>query len=296
MVNDIETEILHAELLKILLEFDRVCKQLKIKYSLSGGTLLGAVRHKGFIPWDDDIDVLMVRSDYEIFCKKAESILENKYFLQTYKTDKNYPHNFAKLLNTEIIVIERANMDIDIKRGLFIDIFPVDMIPDNMILRLFYVMSIRLLKIIKYSANYSSIVKNSANSRRKYIKILFYPLAVSLGSNNVNKIENFIRTYFNKNNKNVMKETYGDYDPGIAYVFAGKEVPFSLFEEYIELEFEGNRFLSIKNFDYYLRRYYGNYMQLPPVEERVSHHDLLFHTDLEMSKSEISNMKLSKWD
>lgn len=281
MDNTSENKILQCELLKILIEFDRVCKELKIKYSLSSGTLLGAVRHRGFIPWDDDIDVIMTRHNYEMFSEKAQSILSNKYFLQTYETDKKYPHHFAKFLNTEIVAVEKANMELNIQRGLFIDIFPVDIIPNNKVLRLLYVITIRFLKVVKYAENYSAIVKNSASNSKKCIKILFYPIAALFGSNKVNKIETFVRCYFNNSdNSSNNRETYGDYDPGILQVCAGREMLFSLFEEYMELEFEKNKFLCIKNFDDYLKKNYGDYMQLPPVEKRISHHDLIIYTKI----------------
>lgn len=112
--------------LEILKEFIRVCNKLKLKYFLDSGTLLGCIRHGGFIPWDDDIDVSMPREDYEIFLKKGQKELKTKYFLQTYNTDKEYTNIFAKIRNSETTFIESTVKNLDINHGIYIDIFPLD--------------------------------------------------------------------------------------------------------------------------------------------------------------------------
>ena len=94
------TEQLQVAVLDIFKEFLCVCEKLNLKYYLLGGTLLGAVRHKGFIPWDDDIDVGMLREDYEVFLAHAQELLPDHLFLQTYKTDPGYHHVFAKIRNS----------------------------------------------------------------------------------------------------------------------------------------------------------------------------------------------------
>ena len=121
----------HCKILEILTIFDDLCKKLNLKYTLSSGTLLGAVRHKGFIPWDDDVDVAMPREDYEIFVKNANSMLPDGFFLQHYTTDKHYMHIFAKLKNSNTTWIEsgigpKKNMN----HGIYIDIFPIDSLKD----------------------------------------------------------------------------------------------------------------------------------------------------------------------
>ena len=109
---------IQSELLNIMIEIDRVCKILGIKYTLSGGSLLGAIRHKGFIPWDDDMDIAMTRDNYEKFLKYAQRELKDNYFLQTYETDSKSPCNFAKVLNTKMPIIEKDKVHLNIKKGL----------------------------------------------------------------------------------------------------------------------------------------------------------------------------------
>ena len=111
--------------------FIEVCEKLQLKYYLLGGTLLGAVRHKGFIPWDDDIDVGMPRKDYEIFIQKAQDLLPEHYFVQNCYTDGKLPMAFCKIRNSNTTFIETSVKDFKINHGIFIDIFPLDYYPQD---------------------------------------------------------------------------------------------------------------------------------------------------------------------
>src|SRR5690606_2891856 len=117
--------------LEILIEFDRICKKNNIKYQLFAGTLLGAVRHKGFIPWDDDIDVCLLRKDYNKFIQACKTDLDSRSFLQTYVTDKNCIIQFAKLRKNNTLFLESGISDCKTHHGIFIDIFPLDNVLPN---------------------------------------------------------------------------------------------------------------------------------------------------------------------
>ena len=122
---------IQSKLLEIWLDFDKACKELNIKYVAIGGTALGALRHKGFIPWDDDMDFGMLREDYERFLREAPSVLPKKYFVQDHSTDPNYLYPFLKVRDCETTAIEWDTQNVKINHGLWIDIFPFDYLPSN---------------------------------------------------------------------------------------------------------------------------------------------------------------------
>lgn len=118
--------------LDLLLELDRICRKYKIKYMLIGGSLLGAIRHKGFIPWDDDIDVGMLRSEYKKFIVACQKELnKDKYFLQDFESDKEYRWGYSKLINLKTIYERTGQDNLKMKKCMFIDIFVLDGVPNS---------------------------------------------------------------------------------------------------------------------------------------------------------------------
>lgn len=134
-LNDKELLRLQQTLLEMLRDIDSVCKREGIQYYLVGGTLLGAVRHKGFIPWDDDLDIAMPREDYDRFVANAAQWLGNKYYFQNYISEPKYFIPFSKVRLNGSVFKEKALAKQDIHHGVFLDVFPLDSVSENRLVR-----------------------------------------------------------------------------------------------------------------------------------------------------------------
>lgn len=245
----------------MLKECISVCDKLGLKYYLIGGTLLGAVRHKGFIPWDDDIDIAMTRADYEIFVKKAQKLLPDNLFLQTNETDPDALMNYAKIRNSDTAFIETSTKDIKMNKGVFIDIFPLDTFGDSSFSEKAFMFVKHCLRV-RMGRGFTPAVKKS-KLRNKLVNgiisgVLFWmspKLAVRMREKLFVSIKRGTRLANHSGawgkKEIVPAEWYGDG----AY-----------------LEFEGVRVRCPLEYKKWLGRVYGDYMQLPPEEKRVSHH------------------------
>lgn len=129
--SDKELSQLHEALLSILEEIVRVCKLLDIKFFVIGGTAIGVYYFKGFVKWDDDIDLGMRREDYSRFIKEAPKLISSDYFIQCFETEPNTPHFFIKVRKNNTLFVESTFKELPIHQGIFVDIFPFDIVPDN---------------------------------------------------------------------------------------------------------------------------------------------------------------------
>ena len=121
--------------LEIFKEFVKVCEKLDLKYYTVHGSLLGTIRYQGFFPFDDDIDVAMPRKDYEKLLKEGQPLLSQKYFIQSCKTEKDYPLAFAKIRDSETAFIQPVMKNFNVNQGIYIDIFPLDFFPENTVVQ-----------------------------------------------------------------------------------------------------------------------------------------------------------------
>lgn len=235
---------LQLRMLDMLKFIDDICKKNNISYWLSSGTLLGAIRHKGFIPWDDDCDIEMLREDYDKLIKILKNDPNGKYVIQTTETDRDYLYPFAKLRDLSTILVCDENIyDSNKYRGAFIDIFPLESYP-------FWIL--RFCAGIQYKILfplYAFLKGNKAAQVLKYFVVNFlFPL---------------IR-FLSKKKRDYYTHTLG--------------VPFYLKRRYkmdiyplISIEFENYNFPSPNDYDSYLKNLYGNYNKIPPINERHTH-------------------------
>ena len=259
----IEIDELKKIELNILKKFDQICRDNNLEYSLAYGTMIGAVRHHGFIPWDDDIDVLMKREDYEKLLKLKYE--DNNFEIKSYRYSKNYYYPFSKMIDKRTYLEEdwRAEKDM----GVYIDIFPLDNLNftssgeelkkdfDNVI-----------SKAIKYT-NIAFIMGHKLSHHKglniRYITkllllILTYPFKRAI----IKKAD-----LLNAKNKN------GNYSAMLLQI--STNCPFidsHSFDEIIYMDFEGFKAPVYKNYDNILTIEYGDYMTPPPVEEQKSNH------------------------
>lgn len=132
-LSQIELRKLQLVELELLVEFDRICRKHNIRYSLTGGTLLGAVRHKGFIPWDDDADISMLRSEYDRFRLVCKMELDSKFYFQDMENTNGYRWGYGKLRKKGTVFLRENQEHMPYEQGVFIDIFPRDGVPDGFI-------------------------------------------------------------------------------------------------------------------------------------------------------------------
>lgn len=256
--------------LEMLIEYDRICKKYDIIYQLFAGTLLGAVRHQGFIPWDDDIDVCMLREDYNRFLQACEKELNDQYFLQTYETERNNFHSFARIRKNNTLAVQDAFSDFDIHHGIFIDIFPIDKVAPNTSLGKIQRSILYPFKYLKYLKNKKEILRTEKRYKR-WGKLFIHYLVKPISLRNFNRLETKIATLFaDKETKYATLLANGNINDYWRYLIKVDE-----FRELSELEFEGNSFLVPKNYHETLERNFGSYMELPPLSERIPHHRLI---------------------
>lgn len=262
----IEIEEMKKIEIKILEYVTKFCDSNNITYFLYGGSVLGAIRHKGFIPWDDDIDIAMPRKDYNNFVNLYCKANNKKYILENINTDDKYGYLFSKVYDTNTYLKESFVNRKNNKLGVHIDIFPLDNIGKTYKEAKIVFMRKRFLKAILVSANWSKYKLSKTHPLRyEPIRLFFYIISRFFDPNKLaKKLEKEFNTY-SKYSSNYMASTSGLY-PYIE-IFEGK-----VYQETTTVEFEGKTYKTMKNYDVFLKQLYGDYMKLPPVEKRKTHH------------------------
>jgi lipopolysaccharide cholinephosphotransferase len=256
LVQDVEVSILK--------EIIKVCSSNDIEYFIVGGTALGAVRHGGFIPWDDDIDIGMTRENYNKFLKLAENQLDKEFFLQTVHTDSDSPFHFAKVRKKGTKFIEYYCRNLNINQGIFVDVFPYDNIPDNNHLKkVQYIKTIILSNLfIAKSVKEPSLEATTRKDRIKHITR--YSLHYALKAIPKNLLYKMLDKEIQKYNSiNTSSKCY----VRTPALIIKNEFLYPL----KNIEFEGMMVCAPYDCHSYLSSQYGDYMKLPPEEKRHGH-------------------------
>ena len=258
---------LHNCQLIIAKEIKRICDENNIKYFIIAGTLLGAIRHGGFIPWDDDMDIGMLREDYEKFIKVAKAQLGEDFFLQTTETDVNYGLPFAKILLNETKLVE-ANAGSNAKKGIFVDIFPFDVAPENEESAEAHNKKTYLYKrLLLAKLNYNVCGKKDYVKRLVYF-VLKIMAAFYSHDKLCAKLDIEITKYNTESSSKIV-------NIGGAYGYTKETIKAEWVRDTVEIPFEDMTIAAPVDYIKYLESFYGDYMTPPPEDKRYNRHGVV---------------------
>lgn len=248
----------------LLIELDRICQKFDIPYFLIGGTLIGAIRHDGFIPWDDDIDVGMLHEDYERFFEACARELDPQYVLHDWNADPGSPHPYGKLKIRGTHYPEALSKNSTMDDGIFIDVFPYDNAPDSIPLRRLQEAQIFLLrKLLLVRCGFEL----DGGSRIK--KLIYGTLGIL---SRLRSAESWKRSFKKVQHRYNTSPTQVSVNMCGAYRYDRESKPRAMLEQLTRHTFEGRMFCVPRDYDSFLRSCYGDYMQLPPEDQRVGIH------------------------
>lgn len=257
-----ELQKLHDLELEIAAEIKRICEKHRIRYFMIAGTLLGAVRHQGFIPWDEDMDFGMLRADFDRFVETCENELDReKFFLQTEETDPGYTYAFAKIRLNGTRIVEGLSRDAAAHQGIFVDIFPFDNVPDNRLLR-------KLHERERYVWKNMLAVKlgyHNGQKRAKSLQKLLGRTAAVLPVGFIRKQKERAFTRYNGRKTQMVVTAEGSYR------YYREMIPYRYTQKLCRMPFADTEFFTFAAYDAYLKDMYGDYMQMPSEEQRNKH-------------------------
>ena len=259
---------LQQKQLDLLKEFIKVCDKHNLKWFLIGGSTLGAIRHKGFIPWDDDIDLGMPREDYDKFMELQYEFEGTPFFIQNFKSDPCYIYNYGKLRDSSTTFIENFYKNHRINHGIWLDIFPIDGISREMVEPKKLAKKIRHIWFQVWLA-YLPALRRKVRKETWFKDILlnivaglFYIFDIAHYRNK--KVERFIRK-IPWDEAKMAANCFG-------FNMKKEAMDANIFKETIKVPFEDIEVYVVKDYDTYLRNIYGEYMTPPPADKQVGHH------------------------
>ena len=267
-MKEMSKEEIKSTSIEVLDFIDKVCKEYNLKYFLGFGTLLGAVRHKGFIPWDDDIDIMMPREDYEMLFKVWPQNIT--YAAKYYKNTRNWPYAYGKVIDTRTLKKENFLDKYNIG-GIDVDIFPIDSLPkDEKEIESFYMI---IDKMQNKLYNHVIPYRKGRTVFRSFIRAFVFGVRRIVDWMGVFTVERIVKRI------DVLSQKYNGIGEGYCGVtcvsYYGKRMmnPLNNFKGIINVIFEGKEYPTLSGYTDYLTRLYGSdYMMMPPGEKRKTHH------------------------
>ena len=257
-----DIRILQRKIIGNLEAIDAVCREHGLRYYLWAGTMLGAIRHKGFIPWDDDMDICMPRPDYEQLISHWREWLPQPYEVIAPETDPTYPYPFAKIEDASTTVLERP--DFKFLEGVYIDVFPIDGAPADEQKRKSHFKRYKFWRHLLFLRGRDPF-KHGKGPRSWFPWLLHKVYSLE-------DLQNKVKSYMTKYPYDE-SDYVCDYDDDLRGVIEKR-----ILGTPQTYPFEDKQFLGVEHYDAYLSNKYGDYMQLPPVEKQIQHH--FFRLDL----------------
>ena len=250
-------QLTQLEILKVI---DSFCNEHGLHYSLYAGTLLGAVRHQGFIPWDDDLDICMARDEYNRFIELWKKSGPKGYIIQNKEIDRKFSQSFTKIRKDHTSFLQKGENKGDYHQGIFVDVFPIDRMPNGKFQRAFFVWN-----CLKYQILTREFVPPKGSAVQKIISILILILNPS-----------FCR--MSQRQKLLKKICYYNQEKNFSTVAIEilktivVPLPSNFMTDFVQMKFEDAEFMCSAESKAYLERKFGDYMSLPPEEERTWRH------------------------
>lgn len=261
--------------LDILLEFDRVAKKHNIPYQLFAGTLLGSIRHEGFIPWDDDIDIAILREDYDRFLAVANEEMSKDYFVQTYETDKDYYKQSCRIRKNGTLMLQELYEAFPIHHGISISLMPMDNIRPDTLLGKGHRVLYQIVHNNLWRLNNARALENcrkESNKAKRLMRYVLFGLSKVIPKYLTDRLHTKVATlYNNRETEYITHLTNGATEKR----FHAYKMKRKAFYNTIKGKFEGHTFPIPRNYDDVLSNLYGDYMSLPPEEDREPHHGVV---------------------
>ena len=258
-LNPEQLKKLHDIELEILLEIDRICRKNHIHYSLTGGTLLGAVRHRGFIPWDDDADISMLRSEYVRFREACKIDLDkDRFYFQDIETTEGYRWGYGKLRRKDSLFLREHQEHMPYEQGLFVDIFPRDGIPDGLVAQRVHTLCCFILR----KALWSEIGQKTADTR---IQRVVYSALAKLPLEKLKRLYLMLIKWSNSRGRRKVRALMFPLPKGVE----GYESIW--YRGYKNICFEGHKLMVESSYEKWLSREFGDYMKIPPKDKQKTH-------------------------